>query len=393
MKKNRFINITLLTMLTFLSCLNFSSSFAKFTSKYIGLGWLTDFTSFKLLDKVHIITESGSSSGKLYGAEGSFKAPTAENLAEMTEDEYNNIVETIKSLDPSVQLPSYENRNNDSNSNGILDFYDVINSSSLNDTSKSPSEYGGHYYFPQDKFNDFVEEGDKFVNNPYAIRNISDIAFNVLNNTDKPLLLCFDVYYYQAKANNAANSISFALYNTTLRGDHLDYNNSKVLKGEFPIKYDTGLITKTAVVAFYKQKIPNVLGHRTGGGCEVVDKSSSSLFNNGTEYYPCAGYINPYNIKVDPILSLDKINTVFSGIKQFNSNEPDSSAIDINYNLNDFVIPSTGEVYSYNLSLFYGNTFGKNNNDGYAFLAGIEIYTIEITSEVQARLDADKSLG
>lgn len=388
-----------LTLLLSASVLTFSPTFSKYTINKNGIAWTIDFTTYRLLDTVHTITDKDANSGKLYGAEGAFRIPTAEELLNMTEDEYNGIINDIKILDASITgLPSYEEVSTDPNGEAYKQFIAAIDGNSvINDDRggsehKNPSAYEGYYYFSQSAFEKLVGEYSNFGDNPYAIKNISDIVFNVVNDSGEPLLLCFDIHYYSKKVNDAANSVSFALYNTTKRGENLTNSNDKVLKGEFPIKYTGGLLSgewRKNVVKYTKTGIANVLGSRIGGGCQVND--------DGEFYYPCLGEINPYDIKKDPILNLntDQWSEIYGGaaIDKYVSGETSAESINTNYNLNDFVIPSTGELYTFNLSLFYGNNFGSNTGDGYAFLAGIEMYTIPITDEIQTQLNTDSSLG
>lgn len=395
MDLKKVLRITALTIIVSSSILTFSETFSRYTFTKSGVAWTIDFTTYKLLESVHVITESRVNSGKLYGAEGAFKIPSAEELLNMTEEEYNVIIENILFSNSNLNkdsLPTYQEVHTDANNDGKSDAYDefmnVLNSN-FTDTNKTPSNYEGHYYFPQAEFNKYLNDG-KFSENPYAIKNIDDVVFNVANESGEPLLVCFNIYYYNGKASDKENSVSFSLYNTTIRGDKLDYNNQYTLKGEFPIKNDNG-------ITYFKAQIPNVIGHRTGGGCEVVDPNDKPWYDfwgNGKEYYPCVGFINPFNIKEDPILTQAKLEAYFGTLAGFNSGETVlASEMKINYNLNDFVIPSTGEIYSFNLSLFYGSTFGTNTGDGYAFLAGIEMYTVPITDEIQTQLNIDKSLG
>lgn len=368
MKIKKMCTSIIYLFLVVVSSLSFSYTFAKFTYKSSGLAYLIEFTKFLLLDDAFIIEDvKGDFSNKFFGPEDSVYVPTSEeSFLEMSEEQYNDFIDGVnqyieKNGKTPVDWPDYNE--NGSNYKEIMDILNEVYADEFFDDETMES-YKGYYFFPDSEFlegdsGSFWGDDDTFVHPDYLISNIKNVVYTVYNNTEEDMIITFGLHYYAQKTSNSANAISFGLYNTSKRGDSLDTNNANIVKGEFP-----NITKNSAQYVFYEQTIPNVCVKRSGGSVKVED---DKVIDN-IEYYPHATIVNPYEIKKKPTLvNEDYIDYNISTVSATNA-----SYMDDDFDLNDFIIKK-GEMYDFNLSLYYGGYGSNNNNADFSFLAAIEL--------------------
>ena len=366
--KTKIKNIALLLLVPIFA-LTFSNTFAKYTFKYNGLGFLVDFTKFTLLDDAFIIEENhGGNSGKIYGAENSVLVPLQKDgFKDMTESEYNRLMASVN---------AYATKHNKNLGDNWPDYSDLANSYDkiigiLNNVysdeffgSESITSYNGYCFFPDSEFiegddDNLTSDKGTFLLDKYKISNIKNVAYSVYNNSDEDMVITFELHYYAQKTDSSSNAISFGLYNTTTRGDSIDVNDANIVKGEFP-----NITTNSERYIFYNSTIPNVCCKRSGGEVKIVDEKP---WWQDVEYYPHMTVINPYSIKKAPTLVNGEY--VDTNVSRIETN--DSSDMDADFDLNDFIL-NPNETANFNLSLYCGG-YGNSSNAGYAFLAAIYI--------------------
>lgn len=403
---NKRINMVMFLLLSGVSCLSFSETFAKLTCKFSNIAWITNFTDLLLIDDVFIIEDVKDSSGKKYGVEESVRIPSTSEYEDLTDEEYQKIVEEIKKYNSSADIPenkpdytTFQNLVND-----IFSGEENVGGSKDITVTGGGNNYDGYYYVPQSTFEEMIgsDSATNFqTKNQYSIANVGTRGFVVSNYTEEPLLVVFDVYYYAPKSDSSSSSISCGLYNVSLHGDNLDLSSDNMMKTEFLSKYtkkEGGFLgfggTEHTYYYYFMNEVANVESSRIGDGKQVVQG-----YNN--YHYPYHVHINPYAVKKDPdLLSVyqgyesGNSNVHFNGF--MSTNNFSLGDVDLKYNLRDFIIPADKKNYIFNLSFYCGNKFGVVNSSGlsYAFLAGIEMSAIPITDggEIDLWLQANEPI-
>lgn len=372
MKKN--INSILLSVLAFTTCVTFSETFSKLTSKFSNLAWVTKFTDLILGEDVFVIEDGSYSSGKQFGIEEAIRVPSSKEYQTMTEEEYDEMVENIKNQTGYTNfpdsLPSYTDFQQHINNA----FSDEENASGGVAVTGGSNSYDGYYYVSQSQFEklkDTASNADNFAQtNTYALGNIGTKGFTFSNYSDNPMLVIFNLYYYLLEIDSSSTSISCGVYNYTKHEGQVSIDSDHLLKCEFVNQVDSKF-------NFYKSTIANAESLRTGDGKQVRD-GGFKIFGswlNPEWYYPYHSIVNAYNIKKDPDLKThySSMGTVGQGFDQ-------TSSVDLKFSLSDFILPPDKKNYIFNLNIYCGPNFGDLNKTSldYSFVAGIEITTIAI---------------
>lgn len=368
MKKN--INSILLTVLAFTTCVTFSETFSKLTSKFSNLAWVTKFTELILGEDVFVIEDPNDFSGNQLGVDGAIRIPTSTEYKNMSEEEYDALVEKLKKYDSTASFsenkPSYSDFQNEVNA-----MYAGEDNLSGGITVTGSNSYDGYYYMPQSEFDDLMSESkspeDFAKYHPYSLGNVGTRGFTLSNYTNTPMLMEFDLYYYAPELNSSSNSLSCGVNNVTNNGENITSSDAQMLKCEFVNQVDT-------VFHFYKEGIANAKSQRVGDGKQVVDPDGDLLLGfipRKKYYYPYHSIISPYDIKQDWDLQsyYQSLGTATDGFGV------DKSKVDLRFLVSDFIIPPDKKNYIYNLSMYCGSTFGAIDTSelDFAFITGIEI--------------------
>lgn len=320
------INKLLFSFLLLSSILVTVETNSKYFSSTFGLAWQTHITEFKMLKDVFVIEEKQNDSGSLWGPD--------EGIYE------------------SMQTPS----------GGTI-------------------ESGEKYYY--------IYESD-FVNgagNQTLLNSLSNVEFNVKNDTDKDLVITFDICYYTPKSSSGISNLYYSIYNSYLY-PNTDINNDNstenpnLLFGEFIVQ-PVDRISYDSTMYYWKKSIwESITGgqgtltigvEETGDASKYADVLSARIGdadnngvdtngnNSGTDYYVHKVQINPYGV-------INANKNYFSS--------PDTL-------LSSFTV-KPGQHYSYNINIFYGS-FGAislPNNAPKSFFSSVSLIARPLAYDV-----------
>lgn len=366
MKKYSKIQSLLMLILTPIILLSVPKTSAKYLTTIEGVAWENYFTAFSQLKEVFYITQEDEKIEDLWGA-----------------------------------------INSDAVINDIGGGKKITKDKSIGD--------GDYYTFGEltNNNNDVDSDVIKEAYSEYLIENLNGIELNVVNQTDKPVVVVFKIYYYAPKyatyssisgrISETGTALSFEVYNTieNINGKVDENGRNAALRGEF--------IVNAGSSYFPDGKYNNLVEmpvERTSGAADSEIELDPGLFWGGTIYYPHRAVINPYEILYNPSTNVkypktyinesneeviyrnvagDSMAFKYPAYDIQTSNNANHENIMKYVDINDFILEPS-EAGSFNLSLYYGN-LTNTTNDTVSFVTSLSMVSIPLEDE-QAKVNS-----
>ena len=368
MKKYSKIQSLLMLILTPIILLSVPKTSAKYLTTIEGVAWENYFTAFSQLKEVFYITQEEEKIEDLWGA----------------------II-------------------SDAVINDIGGGKEIVKDTSIGD--------GDYYTFGKltDNNNNVSSDVIRNAYSEYLIENLNGIELNVVNQTDKPVVIAFKIYYYAPKyatyndpfwgspsINENGTALSFEVYNTieNINGKVDENGRNAALRGEFIVNAGSGYFPDGQY-----NNLVEVPAERTSGAANSEIELDGTWIG-GTIYYPHRAVINPYEILYNPSTNVkypktyinesneeviyrniagDSMAFKYPAYDIQTSNNANHENIMKYVDINDFILEPS-EAGSFNLSLYYGNLTNTTNNT-VSFVTSLSMVSIPLEDE-QAKVNS-----